>query len=181
MENQEKETPIQKDKFTEFYHNEEQKAKETSAPKMDNPPPPPITLATKAADVIDSFLTDIDNAATPQAYPKETMDGFAFLDETDEAMEIESKTYDNGSMALRTVLRGGVVAIARELTGHETEVHVGRFTANMKAEEAKDAAIPIIISLGTTFNGEKIIMEDVKLFKLKDYTRLKLMHARLNF
>lgn len=97
-----------------------------------------------------------------------------FADDADEAMGIETFTYENGNCIKRINLSFGI-AIVRELKGKEMEA-VDRLTDG-DTSKLNSA----MISLSTKFNDKFITMEEVQELKARDYNKLKIACASLNF
>jgi len=112
-----------------------------------------------------------------QVFPKPTSDGFCYLNEEDELLGIESKTYENDKEVKRVILSKGRKAIIRELAAWEME-DTGKVVKN---EKNGDGTLMAIAAAATTIDDKKIVFEDVKFMKAKDWTKIKTAVARLNF
>jgi hypothetical protein len=84
-------------------------------------------------------------------------DGYFYEDDTDEALNIETKTYENGRQVKRVVLSDKSIAIVRELNGAEME---GVSKAINKKEEGK--YLMAVCMFATTINGGKVTMDELE-------------------
>lgn len=114
--------------------------------------------------------------AEVKTYPLPTSDGFFFEDEGNEVFKIESHVYENGNEVRRVTLSTGKVAIVRELNGLETGRDVERLCKGER-ENYQFAMIAIATKIGDT----GLTMEDVKEMKGKDFTKLQVANAQINF
>jgi hypothetical protein len=112
---------------------------------------------------------------TEQTYPKPTTDDFFFLDDTDEAMCVETKKYENGNEVKRITLSSGKVAVVRELKAWEIE------ESSRLHQNDKEKYIMAIAALATAIDNEKVIYEDLRQMKGKDWTKIKYAVASTNF
>jgi uncharacterized protein YbjQ (UPF0145 family) len=108
-------------------------------------------------------------------YPKTTTDGFEYSDESEEALGIETKTYENGNLVKRVKLTDGRIAIIRELNGKDVELS-SRIHGN-----DKDKVLMAMCSVATRINENAIVIEDLELMKAKDYQKIRIACALLNF
>lgn len=111
----------------------------------------------------------------PTTYPLQTTDGFFFADDTDEAMGIESKVYENANEVRRIKLSTGKYAIVRELKAWEVE------ESSRLHQNEKEKYIMAIATIATTIDEQKITYEDLKFMKAKDWTKIKSAVAAINF
>jgi hypothetical protein len=109
-------------------------------------------------------------------YPKPTEDGYFYEDDTDEALNIETKTYENGRQVKRVVLSDKSIAIVRELNGAEME---GVSKAINKKEEGK--YLMAVCMFATTINGGKVTMDELEQMRGRDYNRIRTACATINF
>lgn len=122
-------------------------------------------------------LTTTGNTAEVKTYPTpKDSDGFFFEDEANEAMAIESQTYENGNEVRRLTLSDKTVAIVRQLTGKEMGTDVTRLTGINK-----DDYQYAMVAIATKFNGEGKTLEEVKEMKGKDYIKLQVANSQVNF
>ncbi len=110
------------------------------------------------------------------AYPTlPNAEGFYFESDSDEALEISTKEYENGNLVKKVQLRKGKFAIVRELD--RKEMNKVREIAN--GDNEKMAAS--LIATCAKIDDKELIMEDVLEFKAKDYNRLTVAAQSLNF
>lgn len=102
-------------------------------------------------------------------------DGFIVEDETMDAMDMASKTYENDNKIIRVKLSKGRTAIVRELVG--TEGMKAAQIAGKSAEKLKVA----YAALSTKIDDKTYVMEDLMNFKSKDLNKLILATQLLNF
>jgi len=114
--------------------------------------------------------------AEKKVYPLATSDGFFFEDETNEALKIESKTYDNGKPVMRVTISDGTVCILRQLTAREMEINVKRLCGDNK-EHVEFA----MVSVATKFGEEVKTIEEIMDMPGKDFINLKVANSQINF
>ena len=108
-------------------------------------------------------------------FPKNSTDEFQYLDESEEALGLETKTHENGHQVKRVKLSNGSVAIIRELNGKDVE-----FTSRLHNNE-KEKVIMSMTAVATKIDGQDIVIEDLEVMKAKDYNKLRMACALLNF
>jgi len=118
-----------------------------------------------------------ENVQEVISYPKPTTDGFCYLNEEDEIVGIESKTYDNDKEVKRVILSKDRKAVVRELKAWEME----DTSKVLKNEKIGDGTLMAIAAAATTIDEKNIVYEDVKFMKAKDWSKLRTAVARLNF
>lgn len=112
---------------------------------------------------------------TKKTYPIDLEDGYQFLDETDEAMGIASKKYENGNEVKRIKLSDGRIATVRELPAWEME-------ESEKFHENKANQVTMgVATMCTQIDGKNVAFEDLKFMKGKDWNKIKVACATLNF
>ncbi len=116
-----------------------------------------------------------DNAEV-KVYPLATADGFFFEDETNEAMAIESHIYENKKEVRRVTLSDGTICIVRQLTGKEMGTDVTRLIG-----KDQDNYQYALVSVATKFNDQGRTLEEIKDMLGKDYLKLQIACAQINF
>lgn len=111
-----------------------------------------------------------------KVFPVDTTDGFQYLDESDETMTVETKTYENGNVVKRVTLSDGRKAIVRELKAWETEEEASKFHQNNKTMVEM-----AIATIATKINDQPVIFEDIREMKAKDWNKIKYASALVNF
>lgn len=117
---------------------------------------------------------DNELQATP-AFPKATNDGFSFLNEEDETLGIETKTFENGSEVKRVFLKDGRAAVIRELKAWEME-ESSRFHNNKQ-----ELMLMAIAAKATKIDDKNVAFEDIKYLRAKDWTAIKNAVSMVNF
>lgn len=116
-----------------------------------------------------------DQNQTNEVFPKATTEGFEILNETDAALNIETKQYENGNTVKRIVLSDKRVAIVRELKGKDMDltsrIHRGDDTKFLMA----------MAVIATKLNDENVTIEDLEEMKGKDYNKIRIAVSQLNF
>lgn len=116
------------------------------------------------------------DVAVENVYPKQTSDGFYFEDETNETMSIESQKYENGKEVRRVTLSDGRIAMLRQLTGSEMGVLLPRLVGSNK-----DNYQFAMVAVATQINQEGKTLEEIKDMLGKDYIKLQVANAQINF
>lgn len=101
--------------------------------------------------------------------------GYFFDSADDQESGIITKIYDNGNKTKTATLKGGDIAVMRELTGKDTK-NIARF---MDKDNEKYTLSGITVA--TSINGKPEAIEYFENLKLKDFNRLVLMFGDLNF
>lgn len=121
------------------------------------------------------MINDAEKAAEAATYPKPTSDGFFFEDAANETLGIESKEYENGKIVRRVKLSNGQTAIVRELTGREINQGVQRLATTKEDYQVA------MMAIATTIDQKQIVMEDLLEMRGRDFTRLQVANAQVNF
>lgn len=110
-------------------------------------------------------------------YPTEPdADGFFIESESDAAMNIFTRQYENGNKVKRCLLPVlGKTVVVRQMLARDSK-EVARFTGG-DAEQYQMACITV----ATTFDGSKMPIEEIEVIKFSDYTLLITMVQALNF
>jgi len=117
------------------------------------------------------------DTAEAKTYPTPpNSDGFFFEDETNEALKIESKTYENGKRVMRVTLSDGTVCMLRELSAREMEINVKRLCG-----DNKDHVEFAMVSVATKFGEEVKTIEEIMEMRSKDFINLKVANSQINF
>ena len=111
------------------------------------------------------------------SYPTEPdTDGFYIESDSDAAMNIFTRQYENGNKVKKCLLPAlGKTAIVRQMMARDSK-EVARFTGG-DAEQYQMACITV----STTFDGNKLPIEAIEVIKFSDYTLLITMCQALNF
>ncbi len=104
--------------------------------------------------------------------------GFYFEDENEELLNIKTKEYDNGNLIKQVELKKGKIAIVRELDRKESKK---AYEIAGEWKEDKDRLAAALIAVSTKIDDKEILMEDVLLFKAKEFNRLSIATQSLNF
>ncbi len=104
--------------------------------------------------------------------------GFYFEDENEELLNIKTKEYDNGNLIKQVELKKGKIAIVRELDRKESKK---AYEIAGEWKEDKDRLATALIAVSTKIDDKEILMEDVLLFKAKEFNRLSIATQSLNF
>jgi|GEM_PF-2776400 len=107
-------------------------------------------------------------------------DGYYYDNSGEHALETETRVDDEGNVTKRIQLRGGKVAIMRELTKKESD------KAATIAGKNKDMLLAAYVAIGTTITDKtgaevKFVAEDLNDWKAADTNRLTAAAAKLNF
>jgi hypothetical protein len=113
--------------------------------------------------------------STETIYPKPTTDDYCFLDETDEAMGVETKKYENGNEVKRVTLSSGKIAQVRELKAWEME------ESSRLHQNDKEKITMAVAALSTTIDDVKVVYEELRQMKGKDWLKIKYAVALINF
>lgn len=108
-------------------------------------------------------------------YPKATSDGFCFLDETDEALAIESNKNARGEQIKRLTINDGRMVVVRELKAWEAE------QTRRLHKDKEDNVILAFATMSCLFDDKKITYEEMREFGNRDWTRIKTAVTQLNF
>nr|WP_295875680.1 hypothetical protein [uncultured Chitinophaga sp.] len=122
--------------------------------------------------------TPINNAPeNVTSYPTgPDTDGFFIESESDAAMNIFTRQYENGNKVKKCLLPVlGKTAVVRQMLARDSK-EVARFTGG-DAEQYQMACITV----ATTFDGSKMPIEAIEVIKFSDYTLLITMCQALNF
>lgn len=100
---------------------------------------------------------------------------WVFESDADKLLGIETRVYDNGHTVKRCILTNGHIAIVRELLGEDM------IEADKLAGSQQELSLPAIMAKATKLGNKPLLLEDLKLLKAKDYNKIKVMAAALNF
>lgn len=120
-------------------------------------------------------MTTENQTAELNPFPKPLEDGFYYASAEDESLDVATKTYDNGSIVKKIVLKDKRVAIVREVTGKE--VNIARTMAGNNAQNFTMALAAVAVKI----DDQKITPEELEGLKAKDYLAITAANAELNF
>ena len=132
----------------------------------------------------------MENQEVVKNYPTQPdAEGYQFLSEEDEAMEIETRNDDDENVFKRVKLSKGRTAVIRELGPKEMKQAMTMIGKGQGGKPNTDNLPDAYVALSTTITdskGEKwvFVMEDLmdaKKFKGKDYGKLLAACTSINF
>ncbi len=117
----------------------------------------------------------MEDQKTEIIYPKATSDGFCFLDETDEALGIESNTNERREQIKRLKISDGRTVVVKELKAWEAE------QTRRLHKDKEDNVILAFATMASLFDNTKVTYEEMRQFGNRDWTRIKTAVTQLNF
>ena len=109
-------------------------------------------------------------------------DGFYFESEAEEEKGVATKAYDNGNVVKQVTLKGGRIAVIRELLAKD--VMKAREIAGIKDDKNPKNGENLqyaLVHLSVTIDGAVILPHDVAKMRAKDFGIIMGISSDLNF